>query len=45
MCNFGDDALVTALEGSLLLSTDSEAALDEDTLTLPGASAALVRVN
>ncbi|BCW11562.1 malto-oligosyltrehalose trehalohydrolase [Paenarthrobacter sp. Y-19] len=45
VCNFGDDALVTALEGSLLLSTDSEAALDEDTLTLPGASAAVVRVN
>ncbi|KIA71975.1 malto-oligosyltrehalose trehalohydrolase [Arthrobacter sp. MWB30] len=45
VCNFGEDALVTPLEGSLLLSTDSEAAMDEDTLTLPGASAAVVRVN
>jgi maltooligosyltrehalose trehalohydrolase len=45
VCNFGEDALVTPLEGSLLLSTDSEAAMDEDSLTLPGASAAVVRFN
>ncbi len=44
VCNLGDEALATPLKGSLLLATDPEAALDEETLTLPGASAAVVRV-
>jgi len=44
VCNLGDEALAAPLKGSLLLATDPEAALDEETLTLPGASAAVVRV-
>ncbi|WP_026546276.1 malto-oligosyltrehalose trehalohydrolase [Paenarthrobacter nicotinovorans] len=44
ICNFGDDALGTPLSGSILLATDGEAVLDEGTLTLPGGSAAVVRV-
>lgn len=44
VCNLGDEALATTLKGSLLLATDPEAALDEETLTLPGASAAVIRV-
>ncbi|MBP2264998.1 maltooligosyltrehalose trehalohydrolase [Pseudarthrobacter sp. PvP004] len=44
VCNFGDDALETPLSGSVLLATDGEAALEAGTLTLPGASAAVVRV-
>ncbi|MCP2047606.1 UNVERIFIED_ORG: maltooligosyltrehalose trehalohydrolase [Paenarthrobacter nicotinovorans] len=44
VCNLGDEALATPLKGSLLLATDPGAALDEETLTLPGASAAVVRV-
>ncbi|MFK0001893.1 malto-oligosyltrehalose trehalohydrolase [Paenarthrobacter sp. NPDC090522] len=45
VCNFGAEALETPVEGSLLLSTDHEAALNEGKLTLPGESAAVVRVN
>ncbi|WP_253469270.1 malto-oligosyltrehalose trehalohydrolase [Paenarthrobacter sp. A20] len=45
VCNFGDEALGTPLSGSILLATDREAALDEGTLTLPGASAAVVRLH
>ncbi|WP_369746677.1 malto-oligosyltrehalose trehalohydrolase [Paenarthrobacter sp. AMU7] len=45
VCNFGDEALGTPLSGSILLATDHEAVLDEGTLTLPGGSAAVVRVN
>ncbi|AFR29931.1 malto-oligosyltrehalose trehalohydrolase [Arthrobacter sp. Rue61a] len=44
VCNFGDDALETPLSGSVLLATDGEVALEAGTLTLPGASAAVVRV-
>ncbi|MET4541074.1 maltooligosyltrehalose trehalohydrolase [Arthrobacter bambusae] len=45
VCNFGDEALGTPLSGSMLLATDPEAVLDEGTLTLPGGSAVVVRVN
>ncbi len=45
VCNFGNEALGTPLTGSVLLATDSEAALEEGTLTLPGGSAAVVRVH
>ncbi|MGO4143986.1 malto-oligosyltrehalose trehalohydrolase [Paenarthrobacter sp. YAF11_1] len=45
VCNFGDEALGTPLSGSILLATDHEAVLDEGTLTLPGGSAVVVRVN
>ncbi|MEV7660816.1 malto-oligosyltrehalose trehalohydrolase [Paenarthrobacter sp. NPDC089316] len=45
VCNLGDEALVTPLNGSLLLATDPEAVLDEEALTLPGGSAAVVRVD
>ena len=45
VCNFGDEALGTPLNGSVLLATDSEAALEDRTLTLPGGSAAVVRVH
>jgi len=44
VCNFGDEALGTPLNGSVLLATDDEAALNDGTLTLPGGSAAVVRV-
>ncbi|ABM08308.1 malto-oligosyltrehalose trehalohydrolase [Paenarthrobacter aurescens] len=44
VCNFGGDAFETPLSGSVLLATDGEAALEAGTLTLPGASAAVVRV-
>jgi maltooligosyltrehalose trehalohydrolase len=44
VCNFGDEALGTPLKGSVLLATDDEAALEDGTLSLPGASAAVVRV-
>lgn len=45
VCNFGSEALETPLEGSVLLATSQEAALDGGTLTLPGESAAVVRVS
>ncbi|TVU65697.1 malto-oligosyltrehalose trehalohydrolase [Paenarthrobacter nitroguajacolicus] len=45
VCNFGDEALATPLDGSVVLATDHEAFLEDGTLTLPGASAAVVRVN
>ena len=45
VCNFGDEMLGTPLSGSMLLATDPEAVLDEGTLTLPGGSAVVVRVN
>jgi len=45
VCNFGEEALATPLDGSMLLATDHEAVLDEGTLTLPGGSAVVVRVN
>lgn len=45
VCNFGEEALATPLDGSMLLATDHEAVLDEGTLTLPGGSAVVVRVS
>lgn len=45
VCNFGSETLDTPVEGAVLLATDAQAALDNGTLTLPGASAAVVRVN
>ncbi|MGP0221899.1 MULTISPECIES: malto-oligosyltrehalose trehalohydrolase [unclassified Paenarthrobacter] len=45
VCNFGSETLDTPVEGAMLLATDAQAALDNGTLTLPGASAAVVRVN
>ncbi len=45
VCNFGDEALGTPLSGSILVATDHEAALDKGTLTLPGGSAAVVRLH
>ncbi|MGF6833153.1 maltooligosyltrehalose trehalohydrolase [Paenarthrobacter sp. TE4293] len=45
VCNFGDEELATPLDGSILLATEHGAALDEATLTLPGGSAAVVRVH
>lgn len=44
VCNFGSETLDTPVEGAVLLATDAQAALDNGTLTLPGASAAVVRV-
>ncbi|QSZ55365.1 malto-oligosyltrehalose trehalohydrolase [Paenarthrobacter sp. AT5] len=43
--NFGSEALETALEGTLLLATEPEAVIADGSLTLPGESAAVVRVN
>ena len=45
VCNFGSEALETALEGTLLLATEPEAVIADGSLTLPGESAAVVRVN
>ena len=44
VCNFGSEDLATPLEGSLLLATNPAAALAEGELTLPGESAAVVRL-
>ncbi|MGO4590819.1 malto-oligosyltrehalose trehalohydrolase [Paenarthrobacter sp. 2TAF44] len=44
VCNFGDEPLDSPMGGSLLLATDTEAVLEDGSLTLPGGSAAVVRV-
>jgi maltooligosyltrehalose trehalohydrolase len=44
VCNFGDEPLDSPMNGSLLLATDTEVVLDDGSLTLPGGSAAVVRV-
>lgn len=44
VCNFGTEAFDTPMDGSMLLNTDSGAVLGDGNLTLPGESAAVVRV-
>ncbi|MDP9903387.1 malto-oligosyltrehalose trehalohydrolase [Arthrobacter bambusae] len=43
-CNFGDRTLTKAMGGEVLLATDSAAAVGNGELTLPGESAAVVRL-
>ncbi|MFK4295300.1 maltooligosyltrehalose trehalohydrolase [Arthrobacter sp. GAS37] len=43
-CNFGDGTLTKAMDGEVLLATDSAAAVGNGKLTLPGESAAVVRL-
>ena len=43
-CNFGDRTLTKDLDGEVLLATDSAAAVGNGKLTLPGESAAVVRL-
>ncbi|WP_284980790.1 malto-oligosyltrehalose trehalohydrolase [Arthrobacter sp. efr-133-TYG-118] len=43
-CNFGDRTLTKAMDGEVLLGTDSAAAVGNGKLTLPGESAAVVRL-
>ncbi len=43
-CNFGDRTLTKAMDGEVLLATDSAAAVGNGKLTLPGESAAVVRL-
>ncbi|MCZ9883328.1 malto-oligosyltrehalose trehalohydrolase [Arthrobacter sp. B2a2-09] len=43
-CNFGDRTLAKAMDGEVLLATDSAAAVGNGKLTLPGESAAVVRL-
>lgn len=45
VCNFGSEALETELDGTLLLATEPDTTIADGTLTLPGESAAVVRVN
>lgn len=43
-CNFGDRTLTKAMDGEVMLATDSAAAVGNGKLTLPGESAAVVRL-
>ncbi|MEW1822260.1 malto-oligosyltrehalose trehalohydrolase [Arthrobacter sp. NPDC080031] len=43
-CNFGDRTLTKDMDGEVLLATDSAAAVGNGKLTLPGESAAVVRL-
>ena len=44
-CNFGDQTLTKAMDGEVLLATESSAAVGNGKLTLPGESAAVVRLS